>query len=1001
MATNPNTPPPKKVTPTGQIKKDPPKTLPTNAVPAKAPARAPAAAPAKAPANDRRMNDVASTVTTGDFARRDREDFKNPRAPTTSTEINNGYNKTVKITPQPNILDQYPSYTYNVSVYLTSPAQYRQLIGLKKRNVNGYNLLFQSGGAPTNIGGPQGALGAAAAAAKADLEAEGIGLAATAKETPNADAPDAGRNPFFPNDFYIDSVTIDNQFPGKQTNAAHMVTDIKFTVMEPGGITLLDRLYDAVQDFAPLDATGAINYTAAQYLMIVRWYGHDQNGKIVKPGPKGPDGLSDPAACCEKYIPFLIKRINWQVNGKLVSYDFECGPIGQQTGGSTARGTIPYDIELTDSTVAGLLGGPVTYGAIVPPPPKPPAAAAVPTTPAEKEAAAAAARTKSAAADPRRVDIPAPAKASAAPTPKKTIKAGLIGAMNKFQQELVEKGIYQYPDEYSIAFPPGPTGAPKISDGKITKPDAVVNKSSTDMTPAATTDPKGKDPARQRTDKTTRNFSITAGQQILQAIELAIRNSSYIYNQAAIQKSEETRPDPAKEADGTQAMNDTDQAQPTETSIWWYLISMECIPTNYDQKRNDYAYQINYKVTPYLIQNFDSKYYPMPKFAGIHKEYRYWFTGENIAVLDYQATFNTLYNMTVSGREPGDSALNRLRKKRTSSMRELTKYVYQAASSESRAGAESSANEILANAAEALYSPSDLAKGKIRIIGDPAWLQQGSVFGVIGQQVAGAAEGFLPDGTINFDSQQVMFAIEWQRPQDYDLNTGLADPYKTGDKQRKPVNSYVYQAIKCVSEFRQGKFEQTIDGVLYYYPTENLKNTVAGASAADADAEAAANGERRTPSERRLAESNRAAASPSSTTQLATANTQAGNSRVAKPQAGAGRGFVNPPFVRPAATKIAPAPPTGLPKSSGTSSNTSSTVGNLKNKPATDTAGQPLPVPAVTSPTKLAAGQQPGQSYMVNDRPATKEEYDAAQKRMSTMQINLQKPNLGAVSSPG
>ena len=87
------------------------------------------------------------------------EDYQAPRGPITSTEINNGYNKTVKITPQPNILDQYPSYTYNVSVYLTSPAQYRQLVGLKQRNVNGYNLLFQSGGAPTNIGGPQGALG--------------------------------------------------------------------------------------------------------------------------------------------------------------------------------------------------------------------------------------------------------------------------------------------------------------------------------------------------------------------------------------------------------------------------------------------------------------------------------------------------------------------------------------------------------------------------------------------------------------------------------------------------------------------------------------------------------------------------------------------------------------------------------------------------------------------------------------------------------------------------
>jgi hypothetical protein len=190
--------------------------------------------------------------------------------------------------------------------------------------------------------------------------------------------------------------------------------------------------------------------------------------------------------------------------------------------------------------------------------------------------------------------------------------------------------------------------------------------------------------------------------------------------------------------------------------------------------------------------------------------------------------------MTVSGKEPGDNNLSRLRKKYTSSMRELTKYTYQAASSESRAGAESDANEVGANAGESLYSPSDLAKGKIKIVGDPAWIQQGSV--AAGVNVSGFdTNGFLPDGTINFDSSQVMFAIEWQKPQDYDLKTGLADPYGKNNKARKPVNSYVYQALKCVSEFRQGRFEQTIDGSLYYYPTENLKNTATTPSNAVAD----------------------------------------------------------------------------------------------------------------------------------------------------------------------
>ena len=782
-------------------------------------------------------------------------DDRPPARPDAVTvEVNNGFNKSTLIAPQPNILDRYASYTYNVSVYLTSPEQYRQLVTSKRRKINGYNLLFQSGGAPTNVGGAQGALGASQKATQADLEAEGIGFAPT-NNAPGSTAADAGRSPFFPDDFYIDSVTIDNQFPGKQTGAAHMVTNMKFTVIEPSGITLIDRIYEAVQDFAPKDATGVINYTAAQYLMVVRWYGYDQSGKLVRPGATGKDGLSDPNAVCEKFIPFIIKKINWSVSNKLVSYDFECGPIGQQIGGTTARGSIPYDIELSDSTVEGLLGGDAKYGTGATTAASPGASTTTPTGNqsnnnqsdaetarlARQNAAAAGGRN---ANDSRRTDnatgglnsvtgaaLPSPAKANQAPTPKKTITAGLIGAMNKFQAELVEKNIYQYPDEYEIVFA---DGADKIKSATIVLPGKVKNQSSTPMTAAASTDAKGKDPARQRVDNNVRNFNVTAGQQILQAIDLTIRNSSFIYNQAAIQKSEKTVPDPAKDDAGTADENTNDNKTPAQTTLYWYLITMEAVPTNYDEKRNDYAYKIRYIISVYPIQNFNSKYYPIPKFLGLHKQYRYWFTGENSGVLDYQATFNHLYNMTVSGKEPNDNNLNRLRKKYTSSMRELTKYTYQAASSESRAGAESDANEVGANAGESLYSPSDLAKGKIKIIGDPAWIQQGSV--AAGVNTSGFdTNGFLPDGTINFDSSQVMFAIEWQKPQDYDLKTGLADPYGKANKARKPINSYVYQAIKCVSEFRQGRFEQTIDGSLYYYPTENLKNTATTPSNAVAD----------------------------------------------------------------------------------------------------------------------------------------------------------------------
>jgi len=777
------------------------------------------------------------TPTTGGVGKVD--DNIPPTPQSQSVKVNNGFNNPELITPQPNILAKFASSTYNASVYLMTPAQYQALIKSKQKKVNGYNLLFQTGGAPTNVGGAKGALGTANAATQADLESEGIGFAANVA-TPGAKDPDAGRNPFFPDDFYIESITVENQFPGKMTGAAHMVTNMKFTVIEPGGITLIDRLYQAVQDQAPKDATGAVNYTAAQYLMVIRWYGYDEAGNLIRPGAKGKDGLSDPNAICEKFVPFIIKKINWGVGNKLVSYDFECGPVGQLIAGTTARGTVPYDMELSDSTVSGLLGGSAKYGTGATTTSNP--GASTTTAPATNQSDAETARLtrqNDAAAggrtanDPRRTDsatgglnsvtgvaLASPAKASAAPTPKKTITAGLMGAMNELQAEYVADGKYQHPDTYEIVFA---NGAEDIRDALITLPGKIKNKSSGPMAPAAAKDPKSKDTARQRTDNNVRNFNITAGQQILQAIDLTIRNSSYIYKQAALQNSE--TPDPEKLA--KEGVDDTSSKNPVPatTTLKWFEITMEAIPGPYDYERNDYSYTIRYIISPYIIQNFNSKYYPVPKFLGVHKQYLYWFTGENTDVIEYQATFNHLYNMTVSGKDPGNNNIKKLRQKYISGMRELTKYTAQSASDQTRSGAESDGNEIGANAAESLYSPSDLAKGKIKIVGDPGWMQQGSVAGGVGISNFNYS-GFLPDGTINFDSQQVMFSIEWQRPQDYNLNTGLANPYGQEGGPRKPVNSYVYQAIKCTSEFRQGRFEQTIDGSLYLYPVNNSKNSI-------------------------------------------------------------------------------------------------------------------------------------------------------------------------------
>lgn len=701
-----------------------------------------------------------------------------------------------KVTPQSNVLDQFVSYTYNASVYLMTPDQYNALLVSKKKKINGYQLLFQSGGADNKTGN-----------GVTKVNADG---------TPAQSINAQGRNPYFTDDFYIDSVTINNDLPGKVTGAAHMVTDLKFTVVEPANISLLDRLYAAVQDFVPKNGQGAINYTAVTYLMVIRFYGYDQNGKLIG-GSSGSDtGNTDNNAIVEKFIPFMINGIDWSVGSKLVTYDFKCSPTGQIVAGTTRRGTIPYDIELSATSLKELLGGKTKYSTASAAPAAPGSNTNAPVSAAQSE------RDDAAAVDAAAANGKAPEKANTA-AKKNSITGGLMDAMNEFQQQLVKEGIYQYADEYYLKFADA-----AIENATIVLPGADKNKAATPMAKPATQDPNAL-VKQQQAKLNARNFTITAGQQILQAIELAIRNSSYITNQSLTIYNEET---------GEQEPNPSARNKPMQ----WFQITMEAVqkPKEYDRKRNDFAYIITFTISRYIVPNFDSRYFPATNFPGVHKVYNFWFTGQNTAVLDYTANFNSLYNITVTGNDPKNSAAAQIKRSFTSSMRDMPKLNYQAASTESRIGAKNTGNEIGANAAEYLYDPSSLGEVKMRIVGDPAWIQQGSLFAGVNPK-AFNYQPFLPDGTINFDSSQVLFEVAWQRPEDYNLATGIADPYSrtvksTGD--RKPLQSYIYQATRCISEFRQGRFEQTLEGSLYMFPIPSGTNTAttAAKNAAQSDA---------------------------------------------------------------------------------------------------------------------------------------------------------------------
>jgi len=224
-----------------------------------------------------------------------------------------------RIITQPNVLDQYASYTYSISWYLLSPAQYNSLYTSMKVNTVGWQLLMQSGGIPVG-----------------------------------------NRNQFFPVDYYMDDLEIDSVVPLHGTNMINSATELKWKVTEPNGITLIEQLYKAVKSVTT--GTPNPNYLTAQHCLVIQFYGYDSQGNLVAPATgqtttTGQLSNTNPKSVIQKYYPCLVTDIKFRVANKAIEYSVSAKPLVHFYNASTDRGTIPFAFSLSGQTVAQLLVG--------------------------------------------------------------------------------------------------------------------------------------------------------------------------------------------------------------------------------------------------------------------------------------------------------------------------------------------------------------------------------------------------------------------------------------------------------------------------------------------------------------------------------------------------------------------------------------------------------------------------------------------------------------------
>jgi len=552
-----------------------------------------------------------------------------PVVPTTESGVDGirvSKGYTQEIKPTENLLSRFGTSTYNVTIYMLTPGQYNKMMGY---------------GDEANAG--------VDADAQALKSVEGLQAILSSGGLPNGFTGDpytvggATRNRFFNLDYFIDDIEIQTLMP-QQVRGATNVTQLSFKITEPYGFTFLNRLKNASEDlmanFAPEASTGARDWIRQHYLMVIRFYGQedgiDEQASLddVTTGGSGENGtvnVTAQAPLSEKYIPFQFTNITTRAATGAVEYQCQAVPINHMQAMGQKNSTVKYQVEIQGQTLENLFNGKLS----------------------------------------QEIDG----------NDSRLLSTGLIESINKYYKKLESEGKIGIAPEFEVKFRGG-IGKQKIKAPGSTKKDRTAM--------ADPTFPTLLNSTKNSVQKDRINFSINAGTQIQQVLDLIIRSSEWITKQQ-------------KKFIDANSREVKDKA--SNNLLQWYRITSSVKVIGWDDIRKDYAYKIIYQVIPTSVSSVKSPFFPEKRFNGTQKRYKYWFTGENTEIIDYEVDFNALYYVSSSPLVAQD-------KSSISSIGETTN---PGPPDQSIVGGSDLSSDPAARAASVLYSPTDYALLSLRV----------------------------------------------------------------------------------------------------------------------------------------------------------------------------------------------------------------------------------------------------------------------------------------------
>ena len=633
-----------------------------------------------------------------------------------------------------NVLHDYATYTYRLSLHAISPSKYNDLVD----SPDGYkptNVLISSGGAR------------------------------------GSSFP---RDPNFHEDFYFDKLSIETVTGMSATTRNTNAITLNFTIIEPYGLTLLNRIIDVASSL------GAENFKTMPFILQIDFFGAKDDGI--------PTQITD----ITKRIPIRFLELKMKVTNKGGVYEISATPYGHTAFEETVV-TTPVKLEVMAKTIGEFFnahahdpGNLAQVGEIVS---KRVSLQNAVTSAQRSQRSTLNDSAASARVEKSKKDL----AAFAGVTPAPVQITSYAEAVNKWNDTLQLEGLIEVADVISFEVDKSFKDSTFPKAAEIAK-DAIEMKQTTDKQTGVAT-------ARHTAEGDEVLIPINQGTSVTEVIGIAMRNSKYIRDQVSEEPTNKTG------------------------FIDWFKIIPKVKLRAYDKIRKTFAKEYIYVIKKFRASNTENRFAAKTIPSKSVKDYNYIFTGKNDDVLDLDMTFDTTYftidsaknkNLDNVNGTPNANNVGTDEKSKSANYKDskpgqskendaLKPQLHYSANSAATVSNELNSMERKVGELQAQMlssSAGDMLSVELKIIGDPAFIKQDDILYSL------ASGETTPDGGIVTDNEEIYCNLTFLTPTDYDDSTGLEDPKQS--KYTSSVFSGYYRVLIVTSEFHHGQFTQTL-----------------------------------------------------------------------------------------------------------------------------------------------------------------------------------------------